>query len=161
MTVQLFAFKLFFAWHALEVSPAPAGAGTVSAFGIEDDRGVGDGDWSPTAYKEHAGVVLTEAAVAKKIGSNPRALAAAPASVERAGYAAVPTDLPKHTVIIAPAGNLIDAWRFERNGKVVSVRVEGRLHASVNEALTAAAVAGLGIPRQGYGAAGMNLQIEH
>jgi hypothetical protein len=78
-----------------------------------------------------------------------------------AGYAAVPTDLPKHTVIIAPAGNLIDAWRFERNGKVVSVRVEGRLHASVNEALTAAAVAGLGIPRQGYGAAGMNLQIEH
>src|ERR1700733_15111573 len=83
MTVQLFAFKLFFAWHALEVSPAPAGVGTVSAFGIEDDRGVGDGDWSPTAYKEHAGVVLTEAAVAKKIGSNPRALAAAPASLER------------------------------------------------------------------------------
>jgi DNA-binding transcriptional LysR family regulator len=79
-------------------------------------------------------------AVARKIATNQRVLAA---SLERAGYPSAPTDLPKHTVIIGPPGNSIDAWRFTRDGKVHSVRVEGRLHASVNEGATAAAVAGL------------------
>src|SRR6202012_1066608 len=91
------------------------------------------------------GELADSSAVAKKIGITHRMLAAAPAYLERAGCPATPTDLPKHTVIIGPPGNSIDAWRFERNGKVVSVRVEGRLHASVNEGATAAAVAGLGI----------------
>jgi DNA-binding transcriptional LysR family regulator len=91
------------------------------------------------------GELAGSSAVAKKIAINHRVLAAGPAYLERAGCPAGSTDLPKHTVIVGPPGNSIDAWRFVLNGKVVSVRVEGRLHASVNEGAAATAVAGLGI----------------
>jgi DNA-binding transcriptional LysR family regulator len=37
------------------------------------------------------------------------------------------------------------AWTFSKDGKATSVRVNGRLVATVNEVATAAAVAGLGL----------------
>jgi DNA-binding transcriptional LysR family regulator len=48
------------------------------------------------------GDLADSSAVAKKIGTNHRVLAAAPAYLERAGCPAGPTDLPRHTVIIGP-----------------------------------------------------------
>ena len=74
---------------------------------------------------------------------------ASPDYIQRASCSTAPTDLRKHIVIIGPPGNSVDALRFTRDGKVLSVRVEGRLHVSVNEGATAAAVAGLGIPSTG------------
>ncbi len=57
--------------------------------------------------------------------------------------------LAKHAVIIGPPGTTPGAWTFERDGRTVSVRVKGRVTASVNEGATAAAVAGLGVVSTG------------
>jgi DNA-binding transcriptional LysR family regulator len=48
-------------------------------------------------------------------------------------------------VIISPLGVGLSWWTFERDRRAVSVRVQGRLTTSVNQASVAAAVAGLGI----------------
>lgn len=83
-------------------------------------------------------------ALAKRIGSTPRVVAAAPSYLARAGTPQLPADLATHSVIVGPslAGHV---WSFRHEGTAFSVRVDGKLSVSVNEVSTVAAVAGLGI----------------
>ena len=50
-----------------------------------------------------------------------------------------------------------DRWTFEKDGRHVSVRIEGRVVVSANEGAVAAAVAGLGIASTGIIAASKEL----
>ena len=83
-------------------------------------------------------------ATARRIAVWPRILAASPAYLARAGEPRAPADLAAHAVILGPA-RPVHAWSFRKDGKAVSVRVDGRVTTTVNEVSTAAAVAGLGV----------------
>ena len=83
--------------------------------------------------------------VARKLVGGPRLLAASPAYLEIAGTPKSPADLAQHRVIIGPSSAGAVGWRFKKNGKELSVQVESQLMVTVNEASTAAALAGMGI----------------
>jgi len=74
-------------------------------------------------------------------------LVASPAYLRRAGRPKAPADLNSHAIIagrwVPPAGH------SRRDGRRVSLRLEGRLVVSANEGAVAAAVAGLGITTMG------------
>ena len=91
------------------------------------------------------GSLIDSNAVARRLGTSHRMLVASPQYLAKAGTPESPAELASHSVIIGPAGTSVDGWAFSRNGKTLSVRVESRLTATVNEGATAAAVAGLGI----------------
>lgn len=95
------------------------------------------------------GVLTDSTAMAKKIGVSTRLLVASPDYLWRAGTPKLPTDLPAHALIVGPAGASAGGWSFQRDGKAVSIQAQGRLVVNVNEAVTAAAVAGLGIASTG------------
>ena len=90
-------------------------------------------------------------ATARRLGSIPRVLVASPAYLRRAGRPKVPADLNSHAIILGPMAS--DRWTFDKHGRQVSVRLEGRVVVSANEAAVAAAVAGLGIASTGIIAA--------
>ena len=83
-------------------------------------------------------------AVARRIAAWPRVIVASPAYLKRSGIPRTPAELAAHSVIVGPS-RLGPAWTFRKDGKATSVRVDGRLKATVNEVATAAAVAGLGL----------------
>ncbi len=83
--------------------------------------------------------------VARHLGLTPRLIAASPAYLEKAGVPKIPPDLAGHKVIIGPSSMGTTGWTFKKNGKTLSVRVESQLMVNVNEASTAAALAGMGI----------------
>ena len=83
--------------------------------------------------------------VARRLGVTPRLIAASPAYLANAGTPQIPADLAEHQVIIGPSSMGSTGWRFKKDGKTLSVRVEGQLMVTVNEAATAAALAGMGI----------------
>jgi DNA-binding transcriptional LysR family regulator len=89
---------------------------------------------------------LTDSNVtARRLGASPRLLVASPAYLARAGSPDTPESLANHEVIIGPLGAGLGWWSFQRDGRSTSVRVEGHLTTSTNQAATAAAVVGLGI----------------
>ena len=94
------------------------------------------------------GALTDSNATARRLGASPRLLAASPAYLARAGSPATPESLANHEVIVGPLG-VGSAWSLQRDGRTTSVRVEGRLTTSTNQAATAAAVAGLGIVSTG------------
>jgi DNA-binding transcriptional LysR family regulator len=97
------------------------------------------------------GALGDSTATARRLGSTQRVLVASPAYLRRAGRPKVPADLNSHAVILGPMAS--DRWTFDQNGRQVSVRLEGRVVVSANEAAVAAAVAGLGIASTGVIAA--------
>lgn len=90
------------------------------------------------------GVLPDSSAVARRLASWPRIIAASPGYVQQHGVPETPADLARHTMILGPARGG-PGWVFRREGKAISIRPEGRLTASVNEVATASAVAGLGL----------------
>jgi DNA-binding transcriptional LysR family regulator len=94
-------------------------------------------------------------ATARRLGSIQRVLVASPAYLRRAGRPKVPADLNSHALLVGPMA--ADRWTFEKNGRQVSLRPEGRVVVSANEGAVAAAVAGLGIASTGVIAAGKPL----
>lgn len=88
--------------------------------------------------------------IAKKLGAPARLIAASPSYLEEAGTPKVPTDLAGHKVILGPSGMETVAWNFRKGGKTVSVQVDGQVTVSVNEAATAAALAGMGVIATGF-----------
>jgi len=90
-------------------------------------------------------------ATARRLGSIQRVLVASPAYLGRAGRPKVPADLNSHALLVGPMA--AERWTFEKNGRQVSLRPEGRLVVSANEGAVAAAVAGLGIASTGIIAA--------
>src|SRR5215831_1566715 len=89
------------------------------------------------------GSLADSAATARRLGSIERVLVGSPAYLRRAGRPKAPADLKSHAIIEGPIG--MDGWTFEKDGRRVSLRLEGRLVVSANEGAVAAAVAGLGI----------------
>ncbi len=104
------------------------------------------------AERFDAGVRLGESLeqdmVAVRISPDFRmALVAAPAYVARHGMPASPQELVNHSCInlrLPTRGNLY-AWEFERDGKALNVRVEGRLTFNTPELCARAACDGLGL----------------
>jgi DNA-binding transcriptional LysR family regulator len=91
------------------------------------------------------GALTDSSATALRLGVSPRVVVASPAYLARAGTPDTPERLANHEVIIGPLGAGLGWWSFERDGRTATVRVEGRLTTSTNQAAAAAAVAGLGI----------------
>lgn len=87
---------------------------------------------------------------ARKIGASPRMVIASPAYLEKAGTPTTPADLANHKIVVGPSGMGMTGWTFTKNGKTTSVRVENQITVSVNEAATAAALAGLGVVTTSY-----------
>lgn len=96
--------------------------------------------------------------VARRIGTIQRILVASPAYLERAGTPQDPAELARHALIVGPAGQGAEAWSFEKEGRAVTVRAQGRYQISANEGAITAAVAGLGICLSGDQAARRELQ---
>jgi len=94
-------------------------------------------------------------ATARRLGRVQRVLVASPAYLRRAGRPKVPADLNSHALLIGPMA--ARRWTFEKNGRRVSLRLEGRIVVSANEAAVAAAAAGLGIALTGLIAARQTL----
>lgn len=96
------------------------------------------------------GLLADSTLVARKIGETNRLIVASPAYLEKAGTPRVPADLANHKIILGPSGMGSAGWNFKKKGKALSVRVEGQLTVTVNEAATASALAGLGIITTSY-----------
>ena len=88
--------------------------------------------------------------IARKIGETQRMIVASPAYLEKAGSPKSPSDLASHKIILGPAGRGAQGWKFSKNGKALSVKVDSPVTVTVNEAATAAAVAGMGIITTSY-----------
>ncbi|WP_236591740.1 LysR family transcriptional regulator [Paraburkholderia metrosideri] len=84
-------------------------------------------------------------ATSTMLGRCPRMLVASPDYLASAGMPLEPGDLARHTFVKGPSGAGVRGWTFEKGGRRLMVRGEGRLTISLNEGTTAAAVAGLGI----------------
>ena len=93
------------------------------------------------------GPLADSTATARRLGSIQRVLVASPAYLRRAGRPKIPADLNSHAIVVGPMGS--DRWTFEKDGRQVSLRLEGRVVVSANEGAVAAAVAGLGIASTG------------
>jgi DNA-binding transcriptional LysR family regulator len=78
------------------------------------------------------------------IGSNPLLMVAAPSYLKRAGRIKNPDELARHPVMIG-SPDTGGVCSFERDGQVVSLRVDAPLTGNIRDAAVAAAVAGLGI----------------
>ncbi|MEI9987712.1 MAG: LysR family transcriptional regulator [Aliidongia sp.] len=96
-------------------------------------------------------------AMSRRITAWPRILVAAPAYLAKAGVPKIPADLAGHVTIAGPS-RLPQGWSFRKDGKAASVRVEGRVTATVSEVSTAAAAAGLGIASMTSGACRQELE---
>ena len=104
------------------------------------------------------GALADSNATARLIGKSPRLLLASPAYLAKAGIPDTPASLANHSVIVGPGGVGSDGWSFQRDARTMSIRVEGRLTASINEGAIAAAVAGLGIVSTGHWGCGAELR---
>jgi len=90
------------------------------------------------------GALSDSTAVARRIASWPRILAASPDYLAKAGTPNRPEDLALHALIVGPVGRGTH-WSFQKRRRVASVRVDGRLAVTLTEGAVAGAVAGLGI----------------
>jgi DNA-binding transcriptional LysR family regulator len=90
------------------------------------------------------GALPDSSATARKIIHLPRILMASPDYLREWGTPTMPSDLARHSVIIGPA-HPSPTFSFRKDGRVASVRVDSQLAITINEGVTASAVAGLGI----------------
>jgi len=91
------------------------------------------------------GTLADSTATARRLGITPRLLVASPTYLRSTAAPKNPDDLAKHSLIVGPAGTRPGNWTFYRDGKPLTIRVEGRVTTSSNEGAIAAAIAGLGI----------------
>ncbi|WP_417663408.1 LysR family transcriptional regulator [Pseudomonas sp.] len=79
------------------------------------------------------------------VDSTPRILVASPKYLLRKGVPTSPVELITHSVIAGPSPSRVGSWFFFRNGRAISISIEGRMTASTNEVAIASAVSGVGI----------------
>lgn len=96
------------------------------------------------------GPLTDSSAVAHKLGTASRIVAASPIYLAKAGNPRTPSELSSHSLIIGPAGRGAEGWTFRKNGKSTTVRVEGRFILNGAEGAVSASVAGLGIASSGF-----------
>lgn len=89
------------------------------------------------------GALPDSSAMARRITASRRVLVASPGYLAKYGTPQTPADLAKHRIVLGPNG--VKGWSFQKDGRNVSVRVDGHVSISQNEGAVAAAVAGLGI----------------
>ncbi len=89
------------------------------------------------------GELPDSSAIARRITASRRVLVASPSYLAKHGTPQTPADLAEHSIVLGPNGTR--GWHFQKDGRNVSVRVDGRVSISQNEGAVAAAVAGLGI----------------
>ena len=83
--------------------------------------------------------------VARRIVTGERLLVASPAYLSKAGTPHSPGDLAQHHIVRGPSGRGTLGWQFKKGSTQLSVKVDGQVSVDVNEASTAAALAGIGI----------------
>ncbi len=91
------------------------------------------------------GKLADSTATARLIGRTQRVIVASPMYLKARGTPETPDDLVAHAAIVGPAGTNAGTWSFQKDGQIVSVRIDSRLTVTGNEAAVAAAVAGMGV----------------
>lgn len=117
-------------------------------FVLNDQRQDLIGDGIDVALR--IGALPDSSAVARRIGTVGRILAASPGYLAVAGTPRTPSELSKHSLVVGPAGRGAEGWTFTKDGEAISVRVEGRIMLDGAEGAVAAAAAGLGIVSAGF-----------
>jgi DNA-binding transcriptional LysR family regulator len=84
---------------------------------------------------------------AVRVGQVRQVLCASPAYLGARGIPTTPEDLGRHDLIAATAVVATNDWRFERDGKPMTVKVHPRLSSTSNDAALRAALDGFGITR--------------
>jgi DNA-binding transcriptional LysR family regulator len=90
------------------------------------------------------GPLPDSSAIARKIADAPRILVASPSYLAEHGTPAAPAELAHHAMIVGPP-LVPSALSFRKDGRLASVRVDGRLTVTISEGAVACAAAGLGI----------------
>lgn len=83
----------------------------------------------------------------RKVGSVRRLVVASPGYLARRRPPREPADLAAHDIILTTVVSATPEWRFERQGKIRTVRLEPRLRVNNVEAALAAILAGQGVGR--------------
>ncbi|WP_079502387.1 LysR family transcriptional regulator [Paraburkholderia hospita] len=91
------------------------------------------------------GALPDSSATSRLLGRSPRLLVAAPAYLARKGRPVEPAELSQHAFVTGPSSAASLGWTLRKDGREAVFRGDGRITSTVNEAATAAAVAGLGI----------------
>jgi DNA-binding transcriptional LysR family regulator len=91
------------------------------------------------------GQLADSTATVKRIATIPRVVVASPDYLARCGTPETPDDLVRHRIVGGTAAAVPTAWRFERNGRESSIKLEPHFSTDENEGAIAAAVAGFGI----------------
>lgn len=87
------------------------------------------------------GYLSDSSLIVRRIAPVTGSFVASPAYIAAHGAPETPEDMAHHEALMQ--GN--EPWRFMRDGKAVTMRVQGRFKANSGEALVAAALAGVGI----------------
>jgi len=85
--------------------------------------------------------------VAVRCGTVRQVVVASPDYITRHGLPAVPEGLSGHQIIQATAATPGSDWKFQHNGKPISVRLEPRVRMNTNDAAIELAVRGGGVAR--------------
>jgi DNA-binding transcriptional LysR family regulator len=84
-----------------------------------------------------------------KVGQVRQVVCASPEYLKARGIPLTPEDLPAHDLIAATGISPSNDWRFERNGRPLTVRVRPRMTSTSNDAAIEAALEGFGLTRIG------------
>jgi DNA-binding transcriptional LysR family regulator len=91
------------------------------------------------------GAMPDASGTARLIGTMRRILVASPDYVARHGAPGGPTDLARHRIVGGPATAQASSWRFERDGRALSVDVKPSVSTNDTAGAVAAAAGGLGV----------------
>ncbi|MFL6715831.1 MAG: LysR family transcriptional regulator [Burkholderiaceae bacterium] len=83
--------------------------------------------------------------IARKLGTVHGVIVGAPDYLARQGRPKVPADLARHVCLGYSLASLVDEWRLQGAGTIVSVRSSGSIKADNGDMLRLAAVAGSGL----------------
>ena len=91
------------------------------------------------------GRLSDSSATARLIATIPRVVVASPDYLARNGTPETPEDLARCRIVGGPASAVPTAWRFQRDGQEIAVKLEPHFITDENEGSISAAVAGLGV----------------
>ena len=83
--------------------------------------------------------------IARRVGASRRVICCSPAYLKSVGTPQTPPDLERHNCLTFRAHPGSNSWKFNGPDKTIEVRVTGSFFATNADALSAAAVAGLGL----------------
>ncbi|HZW13825.1 MAG TPA: LysR family transcriptional regulator [Noviherbaspirillum sp.] len=94
------------------------------------------------------GFIGDSSLVARRVAPLKGHVCASPAYLEKYGIPREPQDLGQHVCLPYTNGPMRDEWRFAREGKALSVRINGSMKSNNGDLLRGAALAGMGIIMQ-------------